>query len=48
MQLAPGWSPIRLVWKPAIAMATLPYRIYRVYRWAEAESHRSRGASPPA
>lgn len=29
------------VWKPAIAMATLPFRLYRVYRWAEAEERRS-------
>lgn len=43
-RMAAGWSPLRVVWRPAIAMATLPYRVYRVYRWAEAESDRSRGA----
>ena len=36
-----SWSTLRIVWRPAIAMATLPYRVYRVYRWAEAQSHRS-------
>ena len=43
-------STLRVVWRPAIAVATLPYRVYRVYRWAEAESHRSRagGASATA
>ena len=41
----PGWSTLRVVWRPAIAMATLPYRVYRVYRWAEAESHRSSGGA---
>ena len=43
-----GWSTLRVVWRPAIAMATLPYRVYRVYRWAEAESTRSGFASPAA
>jgi hypothetical protein len=29
-------------------MATLPYRVYRVFRWAEAERHRSvRAAATP-
>lgn len=41
-------STLRVVWRPAIAMATLPYRVYRVYRWAEAESHRSGGAGSHA
>jgi hypothetical protein len=41
-------STIRVVWRPAIAMATLPYRVYRVYRWAEAESNRSSGAGSHA
>ena len=36
-----GWSTLRIVWRPAIAMATLPYRLYRVYRWAEAEQARA-------
>jgi hypothetical protein len=36
-----GWSTLRVVWRPAIAMAMLPVRVYRVYRWAEAESIRS-------
>jgi hypothetical protein len=40
-RMAAGWSTLRVVWQPAIAMATLPYRVYRVYRWAEAESSRS-------
>ncbi len=40
-RMAAGWSTLRVVWRPAIAMATLPYRVYRVYRWAEAESSRS-------
>jgi hypothetical protein len=39
---------MRVVWRPAIAMATLPYRVYRVYRWAEAQSHRSGGAGSHA
>jgi hypothetical protein len=38
---SPGWATLHVVWRPAIAMATLPYRVYRVYRWAEAQSHRS-------
>ena len=41
-------STLRVVWRPAIAMATLPYRVYRVYRWAEAESHRSSAIGSPA
>ena len=40
-RMAAGWSTLRVVWRPAIAMATLPYRVYCVYRWAEAESARS-------
>lgn len=44
VRMATGWSTLQVVWRPAIAMATLPYRVYRVYRWAEAESHRSRRA----
>ena len=44
-RMAAGWSTLRIVWRPAIAMATLPYRVYRVYRWAEAESSRSAFAS---
>jgi hypothetical protein len=40
-RMAAGWSTLRVVWRPAIAMATLPYRVYRVYRWAEAERARS-------
>jgi hypothetical protein len=43
-----GWSTLRVFWRPAIAMATLPYRVYRVYRWAEAESSRSAAASNPS
>ncbi len=43
-----GWSTLRVVWQPAISMATLPYRVYRVYRWAEAESSRSAFASTAA
>jgi hypothetical protein len=39
--ISAGWSTLRVVWRPAISMATLPYRVYRVYRWAEAESSRS-------
>ena len=38
---------LRVVWRPAIAMATLPYRVYRVYRWAEAQSQRG-SAGPVA
>jgi hypothetical protein len=48
-RMAAGWSTLRLVWRPAISMATLPYRVYRVYRWAEAESSRQalpRAAAP--
>lgn len=41
VRMAAGWSTLRVVWRPAIAMATLPYRVYRVYRWAEAERARS-------
>ena len=44
-RMTAGWSTLRVVWRPAIAMATLPYRVYRVYRWAEAESSRSALAS---
>ena len=33
-----NWKTLRVVWRPALAVATLPYR---VYRWAEAASHRS-------
>jgi len=40
-RMAAGWSTLRVVWRPAIAMATLPYRVYRVYRWAEAEQARA-------
>jgi len=39
--ISAGWSTLRVVWRPAISMATLPYRVYRVYRWAAAESSRS-------
>jgi hypothetical protein len=39
--MAAGWSTLSVVWRPAIAVATLPYRVYRVYRWAEAEQARS-------
>jgi len=48
VRMAAGWSTLRVVWRPAIAMATLPYRVYRVYRWAEAESHRTSGIGAPA
>ena len=41
IRMAAGWSTLRVVWRPAIAMATLPYRVSRVYRWAEAEQARS-------
>ncbi len=44
--VAASWPTLRLVCGPAIAMATLPYRVYRVYRWAEAASLSSCGASP--
>jgi hypothetical protein len=40
-RMAAGWSTLRVVWRPAIAMAMLPYRVYRVYRWAEAEQARA-------
>jgi len=43
-----GWANLRVVWRPAIAMATLPYRVYRVYRWAEAESLRRSAGGPAA
>jgi hypothetical protein len=47
-QRAAGWSTLRVVWRPALAMAMLPVRVYRVYRWAEAESSRSAISAPPA
>jgi len=47
-RVAAGWSTLRVVWRPAISMATLPYRVYRVYRWAEAESTRSAFAASSA
>lgn len=47
-QRAASWSTLRIVWRPAIAMAMLPYRVYRVYRWAEAESNRSAISAPAA
>jgi len=40
-RLAAGWSTLQVVWRPALAMATLPVRVYRVYRWAEAEQARA-------
>ena len=40
-RLAAGWSTLQIVWRPALAMATLPVRVYRVYRWAEAEQARA-------
>ena len=43
-----GWSTLGVMWRPALAMATLPYRLYRVYRWAEAESHRAGYQAPSA
>ncbi len=43
-----GWTTLHVVWRPAIAMATLPYRMYRVYRWAEAQSYRSGAIGSPA
>jgi hypothetical protein len=42
--ISTGWSTLRVLWRPAISMATLPYRLVRVYRWAEAESSRSSAA----
>ena len=48
ISLAAGWSTLRVVWRPAISVATLPYRMYRVYRWAEAESSRSAFAASSA
>jgi hypothetical protein len=47
-RLAAGWSTLRVMWRPAVAMATLPYRMYRVYRWAEAQSHRAGFQAPSA
>ena len=47
-RMAAGWSTLSVVWRPAISVATLPYRMYRVYRWAEAESSRSAFAASPA
>lgn len=41
---AAAWPAIQAfmpIWRPAIKMATLPYRVYRVYRWAEAQSDRA-------
>jgi hypothetical protein len=43
-----GWSTLGVMWRPALAMATLPYRMYRVYRWAEAASHRAGYPAPSA
>ena len=40
-RMSAGWSTLAIVWRPAVAVATLPYRVYRVYRWAEAEQARS-------
>jgi len=40
-RMGAGRSTLGIVWRPAIAVATLPYRVYRVYRWAEAEQARS-------
>ena len=43
-RLSAGWATLEVVFRPALAMATLPARMYRVYRWAEAEQARAAAA----